>query len=102
MNICHLTQWIDGLFVNLKLIFILQKLFLVGISFCHRLLSDNSLFSLFQRSMQHSLVVRLFRDESIFTFLMISTVLEPLKGQSKFLNELKEINNNAIQTWLNY
>jgi len=49
--------------------------------------------------MQHSLAVRLFRDETIFSFSMILTVLEPLKNQNKLLNELKEINILAIQTW---
>uniref|UniRef100_A0A915M7G8 MULE transposase domain-containing protein n=1 Tax=Meloidogyne javanica TaxID=6303 RepID=A0A915M7G8_MELJA len=70
----------------------------IGVSLCHRLLSDPSLLQLFQKAMQHSLAVRLFRDETIFSFSMILTVLEPLKNQNKLLNELKEINILAIQT----
>nr|CAD2205051.1 unnamed protein product [Meloidogyne enterolobii] len=76
----------------------MDRWIIFGVSLCPRLLSDPSLLQLFQKAMQHSLAVRLFRDETIFTFSMISTVLEPLKNQNKLLNELKEINILAIQT----
>ncbi|KAL7078798.1 hypothetical protein ACQ4LE_002746 [Meloidogyne hapla] len=76
----------------------MDRWIIFGVSLCHRLLSDHSLLQLFQKAMQHSLSVRLFRDETIFTFSMISTVLEPLKGQNKLLSELREINILAIQT----
>jgi len=48
------------------------------------------------------MAIRLFRDESILIFPMLQILLEPMKGHSKLLAELKELGVITLQTWLNF
>lgn len=92
---------------------------------CHKiLLNESAMFELYYRALQHGLVLKIFRNESILIYPMVQqlfgmikysmfqmliytdigfskvdNLIESVKGYGKILNELKELHSVTLQSW---
>ncbi|KAI6193204.1 Membrane-associated protein gex-3 [Aphelenchoides besseyi] len=70
-----------------------------GVTVCHSaLLSEPMLEQMFYKSLEHSLSLRLFRDEPLLTHPLLITFFDGIKGYSKRVQELKQRHQDTLQT----
>ncbi|MFH4983098.1 hypothetical protein AB6A40_009807 [Gnathostoma spinigerum] len=80
---------------------VMDRWIILGVSVFHNSLLHNSVISnLWQRALQSSLAIRLFRDEILVVHPIIQNLFESVKGYGKKIQEVKDHYSVALQTSL--
>jgi NCK-associated protein 1 len=90
-----LTETVACEYLSLE---VMDRWIIFGITVCHSsLLSDPNLDAMLKKSMENSLSLRLFRDEPLLVYPMLMGFFDSIKGYSKRVQELKQMNADTMQ-----